>query len=99
MQRPSLPSAGHALPSAAIVRIPVPPQARLLAAVRMLERRLEEQRVAVAAWRDEVAKLAELMASVAETAKSADDQLRTTRQCLPATGSPAVEREAIEPAS
>lgn len=61
--------------SAEIVRIPVSPEARLLAALRMLETRLTEQRAAIEAWRGEMAKLAGLVGSIDAGARGVQQDL------------------------
>ncbi|WP_428375833.1 hypothetical protein [Lichenicoccus sp.] len=61
--------------SAEIVRIPVSAEARLLAALRMLETRLAEQRTAVAAWRDEIGRLSALLQTVGTGAQAVQQDL------------------------
>ena len=58
------------LRSAEIVRIPLDPQARLRAALRMLETRLEEQRSCIASWRDELSNLSALSRNLLEGAEA-----------------------------
>nr|WP_321983466.1 hypothetical protein [uncultured Lichenicoccus sp.] len=68
--------------SAEIIRIPVDPQARLLAALRMLETRLAEQRAAVAAWCDELARLAEQLRGIGTQARAVHEDLGTMNTSL-----------------
>jgi chromosome segregation ATPase len=48
-------------PSADIVRIPLDPQVRLRAALRMLETRLDQQRAGIAVWREEMVNLSNVI--------------------------------------
>ena len=68
MQQPASSSAG-------IVRIPVSPQARLRAALRMLDTRLAEQRGAVAAWHDELSRLSTLLRNIGTEAQAVQQDL------------------------
>ncbi len=56
--------------SAEIVRIPLDPQARLRAALRMLETRLDQQRACLATWRDELSNLYVLSRNLQEGAEA-----------------------------
>ena len=58
------------LRSAEIVRIPLDPQARLRAALRMLEARLDAQRACIASWRDELSSLSALSRGLLESAEA-----------------------------
>lgn len=58
------------LPSAAIVRIPVDPQARLRAALRMLETRLGQQRASIVAWRENMAELSDVIRNLRDNAEA-----------------------------
>ena len=58
------------LRSAEIVHIPLDPQARLRAALRMLETRLEAQRACLATWRDELSNLSALSRGLLEGAEA-----------------------------
>ena len=56
--------------SAEIVRIPLDPQVRLRAALRMLETRLDQQRASIARWQSELSTLHALSRSLLEGAEA-----------------------------
>ncbi len=58
------------LPSATVVRIPVDPQARLRAALRMLETRLDQQRASIVAWRENMAELSDVIRDLRDNAEA-----------------------------
>ena len=58
------------LPSATVVRIPVDPQARLRAALRMLETRLGQQRASIVAWRENMAELSDVIRDLRDNAEA-----------------------------
>lgn len=62
-------------PSSRIVRIPVDPQARLCAALRMLETRLDQQRAGILAWRAAMAELAGVMRDLRNSAEACRREL------------------------
>ncbi len=61
--------------SSTIVRIPVDPQARLRAALRMLETRLDQQRASILAWRDSMAELSGVIRDLRDSAATCQREL------------------------
>ena len=62
-------------PSSVIVRIPVDPQARLRAALRMIETRLDQQRASILAWRESMAELSGVIRDLRDNAAACQREL------------------------
>ena len=68
--------------SAEITRIPLDPQARLRAALRMLETRLDQQRACIAAWRAELSSLCSIGRKLQESSQACERSVDGLPGCL-----------------
>ena len=78
---------------ARVIRLPLPPQARLRSALRRLNAALDEQRIAIACWRAALADLRSATAGIGKSIMICNETLDGIHRQAMAAGAAATEAE------